>query len=721
MSELNEQFENYEKQVEALTDGTEKVDVLNQYSWKLSRIDPQKALHLAEQAHELSKQLEYVEGEAEGLKNLGQCYWLVSQFASALEKSLSALQMFEVLNNKQSLADSYNILGAIYSSLGEKENALKYYYSSLELKKEIGDKEGEARALNSIGDFLMNNGEYEEARKHFEECLNVDHSNDIMKGIGLYNLGEINYHLKEYDIALEYLAKGNAMGESMNFALMTVYCSGLIGEIELKKGNTDQAIQRLDGAMKAAVEVDARDRIYALHKAIYKAYKQKGKIEKALEHFEQYHRIKEEVYNEDNSQKIKNLQFQYQSQSLQREAELEKRKNLELQKAYDEIERLSVVASKTNSGVVILDANGDTKWVNEGYTNITGYTIEDLQNNQPGDLLLGEGSDHSTLDRIREKASKQEPFIEQILIYTRSEEPRWIKINNTPIFSSEGVLTQQVEIIDDVTERINAEQQLQKNHDLITQQNKDIMDSVRYAERIQTALLPQQDEIGKCFNDHFIVYHPRDIVSGDFYWFSQVKNFVFLAVADCTGHGVPGAFVSMIGHNLLNQIINDENVTSSAQALNILDQKVSNALHKDSKSYAPDGMDIAFCVFDLEKKTVQFSGAFRPLIIIRDGELLEYTATKFSIGSYTQRNTEFKDHNITLETGDAIYMFTDGFIDQFGGPRGKKFMSKRLKKLLMAIQDNSMDDQKKILEEKLESWRGELEQVDDICMIGIKI
>ena len=266
---------------------------------------------------------------------------------------------------------------------------------------------------------------------------------------------------------------------------------------------------------------------------------------------------------------------------------MEKRKNLELQKAYDEIERLSVVASKTNSGVVILSASGQTKWVNEGYTRITGYTIEDLQNDQPGDLLLGEGSDVKALERMREKAEKQEPYIEQILIYTKSGEPRWIKINNTPIFNPEGVLVQQVEIIDDITERINSEQQLRKNHDLITQQNKDIMDSVRYAQRIQDALLPQQEEMAECLTDHFIIYHPRDIVSGDFYWFSRVKNFVFLAVADCTGHGVPGAFVSMIGHNLLNQIINDENVTSPAQALDMLDQKVSKALHKDSTSYAP--------------------------------------------------------------------------------------------------------------------------------------
>ena len=203
--------------------------------------------------------------------------------------------------------------------MGDKENALKYYYSSLELKQDIGDKEGEARALNSIGDFLMQNGEYEEAKKHFEQSLEIDHSNNVMKGIGTYNLGEINYHLKNYDVALEYLAQGNAMGESMNFALMTVYCSWLIGEIELEKGNIEGAIERLDGAMKAAIEVDAKDRIYALHKAFYKAFKKKGNIEKALNHFEQYHNIKEEVYNEENSQKIKNLQFQYQSQSLQRE------------------------------------------------------------------------------------------------------------------------------------------------------------------------------------------------------------------------------------------------------------------------------------------------------------------------------------------------------------------------------------------------------------------
>jgi serine phosphatase RsbU (regulator of sigma subunit) len=263
--------------------------------------------------------------------------------------------------------------------------------------------------------------------------------------------------------------------------------------------------------------------------------------------------------------------------------------------------------------------------------------------------------------------------------------------------------------------------ELALKNELISYKNREITDSLIYAKRIQSAILPDIKLIYKALENAFIYYEPKDIVSGDFYGFSQKNNKVIIAAADCTGHGVSGAFMSMIGSSLFNQIINEKNVTTPSLILDDLNEGVIRSL-KQRDSESNDGMDIALCSFDLDAGIVEYSGANRPLWLIRDNNIITYQANKFPIGGLQiLHDDKFTNHVIKLEANDSIYIFSDGFADQFGGEFGKKFMTKHFKKVLLSIQHLSMPEQNNYLKNLFQEWKGNNEQVDDVLVIGIRI
>lgn len=267
-----------------------------------------------------------------------------------------------------------------------------------------------------------------------------------------------------------------------------------------------------------------------------------------------------------------------------------------------------------------------------------------------------------------------------------------------------------------------AYKEIEHKNVLVEQKNRDITDSINYAKRIQNAILPLDIEIQKSLPQSFILFKPRDIVSGDFYWFAKVENKSILACVDCTGHGVPGAFMSMIGNSLLNEIVYEKKIHEPSKILNYLNDGVRLSLKQNKQdNETHDGMDIA--LISIEGMNLQYAGAHRPLYLIRSGKLQEINATKFAIGGMQLGDDKkiFENNSFTIEKDDSLYMFTDGFVDQFGGEKGKKFMAKRFQELLLSIQDKSMGDQKNILESVIDNWKSNLEQVDDILVVGIKI
>lgn len=279
--------------------------------------------------------------------------------------------------------------------------------------------------------------------------------------------------------------------------------------------------------------------------------------------------------------------------------------------------------------------------------------------------------------------------------------------------------------------------------DTIEAQQYQILDSIHYAKRIQTAILPPDDLFMSAFRDHFILNRPRDIVSGDFYWSIKKNNKTFVAVADCTGHGVPGAFLSILGISYLNEIANMNNCNDASEILGKLRSALIFSLHqKGTEGETQDGLEVALCILDMENKSLQYAGANRPLYLVRkiegdnditlqangndvvengDYQMLKYKPDTMPIGIYYDGVSPFTNNTIPIQSGDSIYLFTDGYVDQIGGPKRKTFRVKYFRELLFEIQDKEMNEQKAILEQNISQWQGSLIQTDDILVIGMKI
>jgi serine phosphatase RsbU (regulator of sigma subunit) len=270
-------------------------------------------------------------------------------------------------------------------------------------------------------------------------------------------------------------------------------------------------------------------------------------------------------------------------------------------------------------------------------------------------------------------------------------------------------------------EKERALEELESQRDILELKNISITDSLNYAQRIQEALLPTEDTMKKYFSSSFILYKPRDIVSGDFYWIGEKEGKIFIVAADCTGHGVPGALMSMIGHDLLEKLIITEDNDHPGDILDKMNEELTYTFRgaKSTGNIIRDGMDMGICAIDIGKKKIEYAGAFFPLYIIRDNHLLETKGDKFILGMVPD-GARYGNSEIDLFDDDLLYLFSDGYIDQFGGEENKKFMYRRFRYLLMTIHKFPLEDQKSILEENIRSWQGTNPQVDDILVIGLK-
>ncbi len=258
---------------------------------------------------------------------------------------------------------------------------------------------------------------------------------------------------------------------------------------------------------------------------------------------------------------------------------------------------------------------------------------------------------------------------------------------------------------------------------IIEEKNKDITDSIRYAKKIQSALLPSVGRISQHIKNFFILYQPKDIVSGDFYFFYQSGRHKIFVVGDCTGHGVPGALISAICINILSEVVTDREVQRPGMALELIDRKLKTLLKQDAvgAGMSNDGMDCGICVLDTETNVLLYAGAHRPMLMVKDGELQEVAYTKHSIGGYDTADKKFETRELQAKKGDYFYLFTDGYADQFGGPKGKKFKYKRLQELVLANKHIPLREQRDVFHEALINWKGSFEQVDDILVMGVEV
>lgn len=378
------------------------------------------------------------------------------------------------------------------------------------------------------------------------------------------------------------------------------------------------------------------------------------------------------------------------------------------------------ILEKLNSLIVVVNPAGDVEYVSPSAKRILGFEPEQLVGDGWWNLTRDNVEDRQSIKALTLQQMKQEALLEtapqERLLKTANGSERWILWN-----TSKGPLNTLVGIGHDITDRKKAELKLlEKNTELI-QHNKDMLDSIQYASRIQEAILPDVQQIKNVFKDAFVFYQPKDVVSGDYYFFYQRGNMAFVVAVDCTGHGVPGALMSFIANGALKEVIIKKGIENPADILYALDDELYLALNKSKDGVVSiDGMDVAVGVFDFETQSFSYAGAFRPVLVVRDNELIELEASRYPIGFYADVKKVFITQTIEVKQDDTFYFFTDGYCDQFGGEQKKKFNRKQFKELLLSAQDMEMDEQEAYLQYVLLNWRQDEPQVDDVLVMGIK-
>ncbi|MEO6884334.1 MAG: SpoIIE family protein phosphatase [Bacteroidia bacterium] len=378
------------------------------------------------------------------------------------------------------------------------------------------------------------------------------------------------------------------------------------------------------------------------------------------------------------------------------------------------------ILEKINSLIIVVSQKGEVEYVSPSAKRILGFEPEQLMGNGWWNLTRDTDATRNDIKELVNRQLKQDTLLETIpyeqLLKTGNGGERWILWN-----TSKGPLNTLVGIGHDITERKNAEQQLLEKNKILFQHNKDMLDSIQYASRIQAAILPDIEKIKNKFNDAFVLYQPKDVVSGDYYFFHTKGKKVFVAAVDCTGHGVPGALMSVIANSILKEVIVKKGIEEPSEILYALDEELFLALNKQNNDITNDGMDVSMGVFDFEKNIFSYSGAFRPLLIVRDSDIIELESNRYPIGFYADLEKKFSSIEIEIKPNDSFYFFTDGYCDQFGGEKKKKFNRKRFKELLLSAQSMEMNEQESFLQYALLNWRQEEPQVDDVLVLGIKI
>lgn len=435
----------------------------------------------------------------------------------------------------------------------------------------------------------------------------------------------------------------------------------------------------------------------------------------------------------ENTVKERTVQVEQQKEELQAQADL-------LAKNNKELEKLSIVASETDNAVMIMDADGNLEWINQSLTRIYGYTIDEFRAKKNANLL--KASTNPNIEEYFLECKKMKKSVVYESMITKSNGERlWAQTTLTPIVNSEtGKIDKMVLIDTDISKLKEAQEEIkQQNEEIMAQRellaktntelkrnNKFITDSIRYSKQIQEAILPSTNQINEGFPESFVFYKPRDIVSGDFYWYSKKGSKLFIAAVDCTGHGVPGALMSMIGNTILNEIVNEKGISTPANILDYLSRRVIAVLDKGGSiydDYQTDGMDISLCTYDTERNELQVATANQIVYLFNEGELVErIVGDIYSVGDILahKKNISFSNYKFKVEKGYTLYLSSDGYQDQFGGPDNKKFMITGFEKLLTDIQKYKVNEQHSVLSSSFERWKATNKQTDDVLVVGVR-
>jgi len=396
-----------------------------------------------------------------------------------------------------------------------------------------------------------------------------------------------------------------------------------------------------------------------------------------------------------------------------------RKKQAEIIAQSKQLEKLSIVASKTDNAIMILDAEGNFEWVNDSFTRMYSFTYNDLIQKHGKNII--NSSTNAEIKQIIKTCIDEKKTTIYDSFRISAGKGMWTQTTLTPILDNSGSISKIIAIDADITKIKTAEEEIQIQSKIIEKKNYLITDSISYAKRIQEAMLPDDTDFSTCFPKSFVFFCPRDIVSGDFYWHCSQENNIFIAAVDCTGHGVPGAFMSVLGNTLLNEIVIGKRISDPSKILRKLDQGVVQILHQNAEidSSQNDGMDISLCCIDKSNDTASISMANHRAFIITNGEFNIIEGDIHSIGGFHKNTLSYTCNKVSDISNKILYLFSDGFQDQFGGSSGRKYMIHRFENLIKSNYNNPMREQKLIVESEFLEWKGNRRQVDDVLVIGI--
>jgi tetratricopeptide (TPR) repeat protein len=607
----------------------------------------------------------------------------MANYEKATQSANEALNLSSKTLYTKGYINGYNNLAAIHHYQGNYSNALNYYFKSLELSEKTGNKKMTSLFLGNIGLIFSEQGLYTKALDYHKKALTIYQELDDKRGIALNlgNIGNVYNYQGNYEKALEYYFKCIKLNDEQNDNREKAINLNNIGVVYCQQGNFDESLNYFLSGLKIREEMGDKRGVELNLGNIGELYMELKKYKEAQKYFEMALATATEIKD------LEGVMLLNQSLSLLYEKQKLWEQSLQYHKKH-----LVAKDSLLNSIKIKQIAEMQTKYESEK---------KDKELIKKDAELLKQQLEAK--QKLRERNTFLIGFIAMALCAGF-------------IFRSWRLTRKQKNII----EQQKKEVEFQKH--IVDEKNKDISDSVSYAKRIQSSFLTSETYIKRHLPEYFILYKPRDVVSGDFYWVHQQDDYVYFCVADCTGHGIPGAFMSLIGMSVLNEIIFAKQIKDTNSILDKLRHIVILAVNPEgSNEVAKDGMDLFLGRLNLKTKELQYSAANNSFYIYKKGELMKCKPDKMPVGSYGEFEKPFTQHKIQLETGDFVYASTDGFLDQFGGEKGKKLMAKRFEEHLLSIVNAPLNEQKTLLEKEFNIWKGKLEQVDDVCVFGLKI
>jgi tetratricopeptide (TPR) repeat protein len=629
------------------------------------------------------------------------------RYDKAIDYYQKSLNVSEKLGDKETNVKILNKIANVYYENKQLDKSIEFYEKSVQTGKAIGNDKKVAESLNNIGVLYSDMGDLDKAEKYLKQSMNYyDKTNDKMsKSLSLNNLGNVNFEYKNLDKALDYYQQSLKIKEELKYFLGVATSLHNIGAVQFEMNDLKKAVEYFNKSNKIAIDLNDKKLQSKNYKYLtdvcIKKKDYKGAYECYLNYansnfvFDDESKLANEMFTDDNqlseASQIKNLKTEIQKQKVLAQFEASKNilqlnlKNLEIEKGKQEISKQRQLLISALVGFLI----------------ILSFSI--------------------MLFRLYIQKKKA-----NVLLAVKNEE-----------------ILQQKEEIEAQRDEIEVQRDyVVKQRDKIAFQKQEITDSIVYAGLIQSAILPPTPYLHELLNNFFVYYKPRDIVSGDFYWTTKKEDKTIVVVGDCTGHGVPGAFMSMLGISSLNEIVNKTPELDAASILNQLRDHIVDALHQKGDNNSRDGMDISISVFDNDFTNLQFAGAYNPVYIIRkvdnntleenlllqenctafknEYNLFEIKADKMPVSIYDNMSP-FVNNEFTLQKDDTIYMFSDGYSDQFGGQEEKKFKAKPFKNMLLELQKQSMENQMDSINKAHLDWKGNLAQIDDILVVGIKV